>query len=197
MQRDHALHVQHAAGERGFARAHGIKIADRQKRELGMIEALDQLHVGEDVGVAGAINDAPVGQAHHVARGFATVNDFSVVENAAAMNRGGHGDGNRADVRRAALVHADGILRALRFQPVRGLINRDDLRREFLRPAEARRECDRSGRARPESRRRDRSCAACGYVGLPSIQGSTRMTSPVSRRNLIRSVSEPVISTMV
>ena len=41
-----------------------------------MIQALDELHVGEHVGVAGAIHGAAIGQAHHVAGRLAAVDDF-------------------------------------------------------------------------------------------------------------------------
>jgi hypothetical protein len=60
MHRDHATHIEHPAGEGRLARAHGVEIADGQERELGMIQALDELHVGEDVGIARAIDHAPV-----------------------------------------------------------------------------------------------------------------------------------------
>src|SRR3984957_16630519 len=96
-----------------------------------MIEALDKLHVGKNIGIARAIDDAAVGEAHYVTGRFASVNYFSVVENAAAMKGGGHPHGDGPDGHGAAFIHADGIFRALRFQPVRGLIDRDDLRRKF------------------------------------------------------------------
>ena len=56
VQRDDAAHIQHPARERRFARTHGVEVADGQERELGMIQALDQLHIGEDVGIARAID---------------------------------------------------------------------------------------------------------------------------------------------
>lgn len=82
VQRNDVLRIEHAAGQRRFERAHRVKIADGQKRKLGMVEAFDELHVGEDVGVAGAIGGALIGEADDVARGLAAVDDFAVVGDA-------------------------------------------------------------------------------------------------------------------
>lgn len=49
------------------------------------------------------------------------------------MNGVGHCRGDGTGLDRSALVHADGVLDALRFQPEGGFVNRDDLRRELLR----------------------------------------------------------------
>src|SRR5689334_19279715 len=44
VQRNHAAHIQHPACERGLAWTHGVEIADRKERQLGMIQAFDELH---------------------------------------------------------------------------------------------------------------------------------------------------------
>jgi len=64
---------------------------------------LDERHVGEDAGVAGEVERAAVGEAQHVAAGFAAVDDLLAVLYAATVYRVGHGDGGARDRLRAAL----------------------------------------------------------------------------------------------
>src|SRR6185369_5691824 len=120
------------ASHGGFARAHGIEVADGQERELGMIQAFDQLHVGKVVGIAGAVDRAAVGQSHDVAGRLAAVDDLIAIQNAAAVDGVGHGGGNRSHGGRAALIHAERVLGSLGFEPAGGFLNRHDLRRKLL-----------------------------------------------------------------
>ena len=81
--------LQQTAGHGGFARAHGVEVADGQEGQLRMIQLLDQLHVGEDVGVAGEIDGAAVVEVQHVACGLAAVDDFAVVDGCRSYGRRG------------------------------------------------------------------------------------------------------------
>ena len=118
---------QQAAGESGFVRAHGVQIADRQKRQLRMVELLDEVHVAEHVGIAGEVQGAPIGESQHIAGRFAAVYDLAVVQDAAAMHRVRHGESHAARFQRSALVHAARVLDPFALQPGAGLVNADDL----------------------------------------------------------------------
>ena len=76
MHGDDRFRLQQFAGVGGFARAHGVVIADRQHGNLRRIELADDRHVAEHVGVAGVVDLHAVGEFDHVAAGFAAVNDL-------------------------------------------------------------------------------------------------------------------------
>ena len=114
MHRDYLARAQQFARQRRLQRAHGEQVADRQNRQLRMVKLFDQVHVREHVGIAGEVQRASIGEAQHVARRLAAVDDLAVIQNPAAMHRVGHGHGHLAHLLRAALVHRADVGHALR-----------------------------------------------------------------------------------
>jgi dienelactone hydrolase len=113
VHRDHLARAKQFARQRGLARAHGEQVADRQNRQLRMVELFDQVHVRKHVGIAGEIERAAIGEVQHVTRRLAAVDDLAVVQNPAAMHRVGHGHRRLAHFLRAALVHGPDVGHAL------------------------------------------------------------------------------------
>src|SRR5262249_30173296 len=128
---DDFARADETAGEGGLAGTHGVEIADGKKGELGAIEFLEKLHVGEDVGIAGEVEGAIVGETENVARRLAAIDHFAVIEEAATVDGVGHGDGDVANLLRAALVHGAGVGDAFRLEPVGGLKNGNHFGGEF------------------------------------------------------------------
>ena len=87
MHRDNLFHIQQTAGERSFLRAQGVKIADRQGRQVGLVQLCDELHVGKNRGVACQVNRALMGQMKHVTRGLASIKNLLAILNAATVDR--------------------------------------------------------------------------------------------------------------
>src|SRR5262249_54550627 len=83
----------------------------------------DQLHVGEDVGVAGEIDHAIVIETQNVTGGFASIDDLAIVQNSAAMDCVSHGDVDGADLLRSAFIHGMQVLDALALEPMAGFVN--------------------------------------------------------------------------
>src|SRR5712691_620396 len=53
---DDALHVEQLDGDGSFLRAHRVMVADRDHRDVRLVDAADQLHVAEHAGVAGEVD---------------------------------------------------------------------------------------------------------------------------------------------
>ena len=54
---------------------------------------MDERHIGEDIRVSGKVSRASVREADHVPGGLPTIDDFSVIQNAATVYRVSHRDG--------------------------------------------------------------------------------------------------------
>ena len=125
MHGDDRLRLQQVAGVGGFARRHGVVVANRNHGNLRRIEIANDRHVAKHVGVAGVVDLHAVGELDHVATGLAAVDDLVAIRNAARVVGVHHGDFDVADGLSAALVHLRDLLYALLSQPVRKLGNRD------------------------------------------------------------------------
>src|SRR5262245_40932363 len=73
MRRNHGLHAAESRGIGGFARAHSVQVADGQNGDLWPVELADELHIGEDSGVAGGIEPETVAEVEHEARRVAAI----------------------------------------------------------------------------------------------------------------------------
>src|ERR1700683_2857846 len=69
MSADGELRFEQAQRVGGLLRAHGIKIADGQDDEVGLVKVVDDFHVHGHGGVAGVVNSEAIGEAKHVADG--------------------------------------------------------------------------------------------------------------------------------
>ena len=99
-----------------------------------MVQLLNELHVGEDRGVAGEINGAPILQVQDVARRLAAVNDLVAILNAATVDRMRHSDFQRADILRSALIHGAQVLDSLALEPQINFVVSDDVRLVLAEP---------------------------------------------------------------
>ncbi len=80
VDRHHLAHLEEFAGEGGLARVHGEEVADRQEGEPRAVELADQLHVGEEGGVAGVVEgEAAAGHGDHEAGGDAAVDQLALM----------------------------------------------------------------------------------------------------------------------
>ena len=123
MHGDDRLRLQQIAGVCGFARPHGVVVADGQHGNLGRIEVANDGHVTEHIGIAGVVDLHSVGKLDHVAAGLAAVNDLVAVGNSAGVVGVHHGDLDVADGLGAAFVHLRDLLDAFLSQPVAQLGN--------------------------------------------------------------------------
>jgi hypothetical protein len=118
-----------------FARSHGVVIADRDDRDVGFVDAADQLHVAEHAGVSGEIERRAVGGLQHDSRRLAGV---GAVRRGARMERVRQRDLHAIDVDRAALVRSVHIRfgNTLLPEPAAELDERDDLAVVLFREAD-------------------------------------------------------------
>ena len=117
--------LQQIAGIGGFARRHGVVVADRNHDNLRRIQIANDGHVAEHIGIAGVVNLHAVGEFNHVATSLAAVNDLIAIRDSAGVVGVHHGDFDVADCLSAAFVHLRDLLYAFLLQPVRQFGNRD------------------------------------------------------------------------
>ena len=122
---------QFVAGQRGGFGVHGVVAANGDQADVGLMQALDQGHVGEYVGVAGVV-DRPLPAPDDEARAHAHIDAFAVLHVPGAVNGVDHGEGEAVGLHGAADVHADAVGEALIAEPRGDLVNAGDLRAMFL-----------------------------------------------------------------
>ena len=102
--RDAAVDAEEFERDGRLARIHREVAADRQDRDVGRVEARDQLHVAEDARVAGEVQLRPVLDLDHEARRLAEGHDAPIVEDAARVPGVDERDLDAGGLERPALV---------------------------------------------------------------------------------------------
>ena len=126
MARHAARDAEQLERDGGLARAHRVVVADRQDRDVGLVDAADQLHVPEHARVPGEIDGRAVRRLEHDARRLAGVGP---VGRGARVERVRERELRAVDVDRAALVRSLQLrlVDTLLAEPAAQLDERDDL----------------------------------------------------------------------
>ena len=118
MHRDDRLGFEQPASIGSLSRRHGVVIADRQHGDLRRIELADDLHIAENIGVAGVVDSHSVLELHHEATSFAAVDHLIAVGNPAGVFGVDHGHAQVANLVGASFIHAGNLLDTLFLHPI-------------------------------------------------------------------------------
>ncbi len=91
MHGDDHLRFQQTAGVGGLTRPHGENIANGQHHQVRLIQLMDDVHVAENVGVAGMVDLHSILKLDDVPAGLAAVDDLPVVFDSARVVGMDHG----------------------------------------------------------------------------------------------------------
>ena len=107
------FHPQKAHGQRCFLRSHGVVSPNRENGHLGPIQVANQLHVAEDRGIAGVVEDRASRNGQDKSCRDSHVMDAGIILRRRRVFGLDHGGRHIVHLYRSAEIHADGVSHAL------------------------------------------------------------------------------------
>src|SRR4029077_7906886 len=105
MHRNYVLHTQKTDRTRRLVGSHGEVIADRQQRDIRLIQLTYEFHVAEQRRVPRVVHGKSSGHANHQSGWLAAIYSLAIVIDGVRVKCMGHGYVKLADSLRAAFAH--------------------------------------------------------------------------------------------